>query len=164
MRRIGGVPGNSARSAEIQRNRLLLGPKGRNFAPRGSMVDFVEISALNTDKSRRFADPPPGRFDAKGRDSWGNPTDRPEFSESASNSGRMVGIAHLMSLRRRAMGSFQGILKNLGWTPIRRPAGLSAEGEFQGGLARSTGIQRKRHILGTKGRNFAPRDSAADCV
>ena len=50
-----------ARSAEIQRNRHLLGAMWPDFAIRGPFADCVESSG-NPEKSPRFADPPPGRF------------------------------------------------------------------------------------------------------
>ena len=62
LRRMGEIQRNHARSAEIQRNRHLLGIKGVDFAPRESAADCVEISPWNHDESRRFAHPPPGRF------------------------------------------------------------------------------------------------------
>ena len=87
MRRCGEIPANSARSAEIQRNPHLIGMGGCNFAPHGSVVDCVEISSLNTAKSRWFADPPSGRFYGEGAKFRRSPTDRPELDESANYLG-----------------------------------------------------------------------------
>ena len=62
----GAIQGNPpTRPTEIRRNRHIPGEIGRNFAPRGSVVDCVESSG-DPEKSPRVADPPPGRFCGKG--------------------------------------------------------------------------------------------------
>ena len=68
-----------------------------------------------------------------------------------------------MSLRMNVLGRLRGILKNLGRTRIRRPAGPSAEVRDSGVFARSAGIQRNLHMVGLRRRDFAPLASVADC-
>ena len=62
----GKIQRHSARSAEIQRNRRLLGLKGRNFERRGYAGDRGEISSANRRKPRWLAAPPTGRFSGGG--------------------------------------------------------------------------------------------------
>ena len=85
-----GVRGNSARSAEIQRNPLI-GAIWRNFVPRGSAPDCV-----------RYLQKPPtnhGRRYGEGEGFWGIPPDRQKFSDIATYLGRMGGISNPMDLR-----------------------------------------------------------------
>ena len=80
----GGSSQNSAQSAEFQRSRHLLGWVIRYFAPHGSVGGRVEISTGNLQKSRRFADPPYGRFRCEGARFGEIPRDLPKFRENAT--------------------------------------------------------------------------------
>ena len=88
--------------AEMPRKRLLNGPTGWDFAPRGDAVGYLRYP--------------------------------------------------------------REIPKNLGGSPTRRPAGPAARGDIPSNSARSTEIQRNRHLPRADGRAFAPRGSVADCV
>ena len=84
LRLMGEILGGSARPAEIQRNRHLLGTKGWNLVPRDSAVDCVEISPSSPEKFQRFADSPPGRFFGEWARFVGIPPDLSKFSEIAT--------------------------------------------------------------------------------
>ena len=56
------------------------------------------ISSRNLEKSRRVADPPPGRFYGEGEGFMGIPPDRREFSGITTYAVRLGGISHLMDL------------------------------------------------------------------
>ena len=87
-----------ARSAEIRRNRHLLGATGRNFVPHGAVVDGVEFSD-NPEKSLLFADPPPGRFCGEGARLSDILPGRLRFSEIATYFARRGAISHILDLR-----------------------------------------------------------------
>ena len=88
LRRMIGSHGNSARTAEIQRNRHLLGPNRRDFARRDSAADCVGISPWGREEKLGCSPTchPTGSA-AKWRDSGGIPPARPKFREIPSYLG-----------------------------------------------------------------------------
>ena len=85
--------GDSARRAEIRRNRHLLGPKGWNFAPHDSAADCVEISSWNPENPRWSAEPPSGRLCGEGARFREIPPDLPKFSGIATYLGGRGGFS-----------------------------------------------------------------------
>ena len=120
------------RSAETPRNRHLLGEVGRDFATRGSMVDFGAPSG-NRERSRRLADPPPARLCGNysrfgegrprvGRDSAISPL---TWGGAAKLRASFI-FGRLRRTIRESRGDLSG-LRNL------RPVGSAAKGRDSGG-------------------------------
>ena len=127
----------TARSAEIKRNRHLIGVwvcvcvcvcvwGARNFAPPGSGFDCVE-SSENPEKSPRPTAPPPGHFCGEG--------DR--FRETPTRPSEIRRNRHLLGAPWRnfvphgsviAFVESSGNPENLRGSRIRHPAGSSAKG------------------------------------
>ena len=160
----GEIQGNFARSAEIQRNIRLLGLEVRSCAPHYSAVDRVEISPWGPGKRGCSRTRHQAGSAVKGRDSAicrticrNSPQAPLTWGERAAfRISRLCGRLRTISSRNAEKSR----------SPTGQPPGrFCGEGaRFVGNSARSAEIQRNRHLLGLKGRNSAPRDTAADCV
>ena len=145
---MGDIQRNPARSAGIQRKRRLIGAIGRDFAPRGSVIDLVG-SPGNPEKSPRLADPPPGQYGGI-----------PARSAEIQRNRHLLGAT---GRRFASHGSTGDCLEHLREIPADPPfGGYCGQGEaIETNPAMSAGIQRKRHLFGATGRNFVPPGSAA---
>ena len=155
----GGIP---TRSADIQRNRHLLGAIRRNFGLRRSFADrleYIQTSPKNLGASRIR---PPAGASAKGDSGEFRPTGRNSAKSPLTWGDMGEFVLH------GSMGECVGPSEN----PEKyRMLDDPPPGRFCGGGARpmgfptrSTEIQRTRHLLGEIGWNFAPRGPMVDCA
>ena len=141
------------------------GMGGGDFAPHDSVVYCVEISAMDTEKSRLFADPPSGRFCGEGARFRGIPPDLLKLSEISAYLGFDGGELRTALPCGRLCKNISA--KSRKYSDVRGSAArpvLRRRGEIHRYSARSSEIHRMRRLHGAKGRNFAPRDSVCDCV
>ena len=127
------------RSAEFQRIRHLNWADGWYFVPRGSSVDCVESSGSHG-KSRRFADPSPGRFFGE----WAKISGRPARSAEIWRNRHLHGEAGRNFVRRESPAdcseSAENADKSLLFADPTYGQGFGAR--FRAFPARSSEIQR----------------------
>ena len=157
--RFRGIP---TRSAEIRRNRHLLGATGCNFAPRGSVVVCVEFPG-NPENSRGSRIRRPAGSAAQGRESANSHSIGRDSSKSPHTWGGRCNFApHGAVVDCVEFPENHAKFLLAADPPPGRFCGAGAR--FRGIPTRSAAIRRNRHLLWATGCNFAPHGSVVGCV